>query len=64
MEALQNLLATPGLLQIVIRVAIVLFVVWLAFTILRSLVSLALRVVVIFVIVLVIWYVLAGLPLG
>lgn len=64
MEWFQNLLATPGLLQIVIRVAIVLFVVWLTFKILKSLVGFALRIVVIVVISLVIWYVIAGLPLG
>lgn len=64
MEALQNFLATPGLLQTVIRVAIILFIVWLAFTILKSLVGLALRIAVVVVIALIIWYVIAGLPLG
>jgi hypothetical protein len=64
MEALQNLLATPGILQIIIRVAIVLFVVWLAFKILKSIVGFALRIAIVLVVVLVIWYVFAGLPLG
>lgn len=64
MEWFQQLMATPDLLQIAIRVVITLLVVWLAFTILKALASFALRIAVIFIIVVVIWYVITGLPLG